>query len=109
MILLHAEMSTLRRYAKHAVSQLRPLCSRATAAELEPHWEAVATELKKLNKNRPDGAEEVTLIRMNTVRNDVAHFQIFTGSYVVLSVMLWHVVISHHLAQVPNYLLDPRR
>jgi len=50
-------------------------------AELEPKYEAVATELAKLNKKRPDGAEEVKFVRMNTVRNDVAHFQIFTGSY----------------------------
>ena len=50
-------------------------------AELEPHWESVATQLKELNKNRPEGAEEVVMVRMNTVRNDVAHFQIFTGSY----------------------------
>eukprot|EP01047_Picozoa_sp_COSAG01_P083951 COSAG01_NODE_17800_length_1123_cov_1.154297_2_plen_128_part_00 len=51
-------------------------------ALLEPKYEAVATELAKLNKKRPDGAEEVKFVRMNTVRNDVAHFQIFTGSCV---------------------------
>ena len=58
------------------------LLTTALRAELEPKYEAVATELAKLNKKRPDGAEEVKFVRMNTVRNDVAHFQIFTGSCV---------------------------
>ena len=49
--------------------------------ELEPVWEEVATKLAALNKKRPSGSAEVTMLRMNTVRNDVAHFQIFTGSY----------------------------
>lgn len=39
-------------------------------------WDDVATKLSVLNKNRPEGSVEVSLIRMNTVRNDVAHFQV---------------------------------
>lgn len=44
--------------------------------ELEPVYEDVATKLSALNKKRPAGSEEVVMIRMNTVRNDVAHFQV---------------------------------
>jgi hypothetical protein len=44
--------------------------------ELEPVWDDVATKLSVLNKKRPAGSVEVSLIRMNTVRNDVAHFQV---------------------------------
>jgi hypothetical protein len=53
--------------------------------ELEPVYEDVATKLSALNKKRPAGSVEVSMIRMNTVRNDVAHFQVCPISIFPLS------------------------
>lgn len=51
-----------------------PTCPHCS--ELEPVWESAATKLSELNKKRPAGSPEVSMIRMNTVKNDVAHFKV---------------------------------
>jgi len=52
--------------------------------ELTPQYASLATKVNELNENRPAGEPEVKLARMNTVRNDVGHEKVYTGSYPTL-------------------------
>jgi len=52
--------------------------------ELTPQYASLATKILELNKDRPEGEPEIILARMNTVRNDVGHEKVYTGSYPTL-------------------------